>query len=82
MAELTFLQRPQRKLFALLLTIYFVWMGVLLVLYFKTVRPGRLQEHPTAGATRTAGGTGAVGATSAAPGVIYLPVPAGPTSAP
>ena len=34
-------RRPQRKLFTILLAVYFVWMGGLLVMYFKTVRPER-----------------------------------------
>jgi hypothetical protein len=43
--EKSFARRPQRKLFGILLAIYFIWIGVLLVMYFKTVRPQRLQRH-------------------------------------
>jgi hypothetical protein len=41
----SFAKRPQRKLFGILLAVFFLWMGVLLVLYFKTVRPERLRHR-------------------------------------
>jgi hypothetical protein len=42
--------RPHRMLFASLLIGFLLWVGVLLLLYFRTVYPER---HPSAGTTAT-----------------------------
>jgi hypothetical protein len=41
--------KPRRKLLAVLMLGFAVWLGALLTLYFKTVYP---QRHPSAAATR------------------------------
>lgn len=43
------LLKPHPKLFAAIMVIFAIWLGVLLTLYFKTVYPER---HPSATATR------------------------------
>jgi hypothetical protein len=38
--------RPRRGLFVLLLGVWAVWIGVLLWMYFRDVKPSPLQPHP------------------------------------
>jgi hypothetical protein len=40
-------RRPHRKLFVVLLAVYLIWMAVLLVMYFKTVKPMRATTSQT-----------------------------------